>query len=416
MDRILLVEDSPMYGRLVKARIEEQFDLPVFWTRTMKETVTLLDMAGDGFSMALLDFNLPDAPDGEVIDQVLDRGISSIVFTANMSDTVREHVWKKKVADYILKDDPSSLEYVIKAMVRLRRNSSKLVLIADQSSPLRTAISELLYVHRFRVVTASNGQDALEILARYPEICLVISGAEFEDMDGCTLCRKIRESHPADSLSIIGTWKGEDATAGARFLKNGANDFIKQDFLVEEFYSRINNCIENLNLIEKIKESAMKDFLTGLYNRRCFFDRGEKLYTHTVEDGEDLCCAMVDIDYFKKVNDSFGHDVGDKVIQRVAQVLLEGVGPDDIVARFGGEEFCLLLKGSDKDRGWCLLEELRKNIQEHAMATTEKGESVFVSISGGLCASHLGSLNEMIKTADDCLYRAKQNGRNIIVL
>lgn len=415
MDRILLVEDSPMYGRLAKKRIEEQFDLPVFWTKTMKETVTLLDMAEDGFSMALLDFNLPDAPDGEVIDLVLDRGISSIVFTANMSDTVREYVWKKKVADYILKDDPSSLDYVIRAMARLQMNSSKLILVVDQSSSLRTAISELLYVHRFRVVTAQNGEDALEILVRYPEICLVISGAEFEDMDGCRLCRKIREIHPADSLSVIGTWKGEDATAGARFLKNGANDFIRQDFLVEEFYSRINNCIENLTLIATIKESAMKDFLTGLYNRRCFFDLGEKLYIRTAEEGEDLCCAMIDIDYFKKVNDSFGHDVGDRVIQRVAQALLEGVGENDIVARFGGEEFCLLLKGSDKDRGWCLLEELRKNIQENAMATTGQEEPVFVTISGGLCAGRLGCLNDMIKAADDNLYRAKQNGRNIIV-
>ncbi len=415
MDRILLVEDSLMYGRLAKSRIEEHFDLPVFWAKTMEETVTLLDKADDSFSMALLDFNLPDAPDGEVIDKVLDRGISSIVFTANMSDTVREFVWKKKVADYILKDDPSSLDYVIKAMSRLRTNSSRLILIAHQSNSFRTVISELLYVHRFRIVTASNGQAALEILARYPEICLVISGAEFEDMDGCRLCRKIRETHSADSLAIIGTWKGEDATTGAKFLKSGANDFIRQDFLVEEFYSRINNCIENLTLIEKIKESAMKDFLTGLYNRRYFFDRGEKLYTRTVEAGEELCCAMIDIDYFKKVNDSFGHDVGDRVIQRVAQTLLEGVGKNDIVARFGGEEFCLLLKGADKDRGWCLLEELRKNIQKNAVAITEKGEPVFVSISGGLCGSRLGCLNDMIKRADDSLYRAKQSGRNTIV-
>jgi diguanylate cyclase (GGDEF)-like protein len=99
----------------------------------------------------------------------------------------------------------------------------------------------------------------------------------------------------------------------------------------------------------------------------------------------------------------------------VAQALLEGVGENDIVARFGGEEFCLLLKGSDKDGGWCLLEELRKNIQENAMATTGQEEPVFVTISGGLCAGRLGCLNDMIKAADDNLYRAKQNGRNIIV-
>ena len=415
MERILLVEDSQMYGRLAKSRIEKSFDLPVFWTKTMKETEALLDRAGDGFSMALLDFNLPDAPDGEVIDTVLNRGISSIVFTANMSDTVREYVWQKKVADYILKDDPSSLDYVIQAMARLRMNSSRLVLIVHQDNAFRSLLADLLYVHRFRLITAATGQDALKILTRYPEISLIIAGEEFEDMDGYRLCRKVREIHPADFLSFIGTWNGEDVTAAAKFLKNGANDCIRQDFLVEEFYSRVNNCIENLTLIKKIKESAMKDFLTGLYNRRYFFDQGKKLYTRTAKEGEALCCAMIDIDHFKKVNDTYGHDVGDRVIQGVARILLEGVGQDDIVARIGGEEFCLLLKGVDKDRARLLLEDLRNNVQKDAMTTTESGETVRVSISGGLCAERLGSLDEMIKKADDCLYRAKQGGRNRIV-
>ncbi len=415
MERILLVEDSQMYGRLAKSRIEKSFDLPVFWTKTMKETKALLDRADDGFSMALLDFNLPDAPDGEVIDTVLDRGISSIVFTANMSDTVREYVWQKKVADYILKDDPSSLDYVIKAMARLRMNSSRLVLIVHQANAFRSFLADLLYVHRFRLVTASTGQDALKILARYPEISLILTGEEFEDMDGYQLCRKVREGHSADSLALIGTWEGEDVTAAAKFLKNGANDCIRQDFLVEEFYSRVNNCMENLILMKKIKESAMKDFLTGLYNRRYFFDQGKKLFTRTAEAGEPLCCAMIDIDYFKKVNDTYGHDVGDRVIQGVARILLEGVEHDDIVARIGGEEFCLLLKGVEKDRAWRMLDNMRKNIQHNVMTTTESDDPVRVSISGGLCADRLGSLDEMIKKADDCLYRAKQGGRNTIV-
>ncbi len=415
MERILLVEDSQMYGRLAKARIEKSFDLPVFWTKTMQETVALLDQTDDSFSMALLDFNLPDAPDGEVIDIVLKKGIPSIVFTANMSDQVREYVWQKKVADYILKDDPSSLDYVIQVMSRLRMNSSRLVLIVHQSNSFRSLLSELLYVHRFRLVTVSNGQEALKILARYPEISLIIAGEIFEDMDGYRLCRMVRKVHPADSLSFIGTWKGNDLTAAAKFLKNGANDCIRQDFLVEEFYSRVNNCIENLTLIGKIKESAMKDFLTGLYNRRYFFDQGVKLYTETAKEGIALCCAMIDIDYFKKVNDTYGHDVGDRVIQGVAQILREGVAQDDIVARIGGEEFCLLLKGMDKEQAWCLLEELRKNVCNDAITTTESGESVRVAISGGLCAERLGSLDDMIKKADDCLYQAKQAGRNRIV-
>lgn len=119
MNQILLVEDNAMFGRIIKATLEAEFDRPVYWVKTLKETFQLLEQANNNFYMALLDFNLPDAPNGEVIDLVVNRGITSFVFTSNMSNIVREQVWSKKVADYILKDDPNSLGYVVEAIKRL---------------------------------------------------------------------------------------------------------------------------------------------------------------------------------------------------------------------------------------------------------------------------------------------------------
>jgi diguanylate cyclase (GGDEF)-like protein len=412
MRQILLVEDSKMFGKLAKAKIEKIFDIPVFWTKTLAETEKLLTMAKGNFSMALLDFNLPDAPNGEVIDRVVAEGITTLVFTAELNDEVRNLVWSKKVADYILKEDPNSLEYIIAAMRQLEENQDSLVLVVGDSADYRTVVSELLYVRKFRVLNATDGKSALEILSQHPEIKLVITDFTMPGMDGCTLCQKIREKFRQDRLAIIGFVAKNEGNIGARFIKNGANDFIiQQSFLVEEFYCRVNHCMETLSLIGKIREGAIRDFLTGLYNRRYFFDAGNELLSHCRESGERLACIMLDIDLFKKVNDTYGHDVGDLVIKSMARMLREDSGSHDIVARIGGEEFCVLTPGGTRREVIARFEKLRRKIRETPVTILDKQE-IFISTSIGVCSEMTDSLELTMKIADECLYKAKEGGRN----
>lgn len=413
MRQILLVEDSNMFGRLAKAKIEKNFDLSVFWTKTLAETEKLLAMAKGNFSMALLDFNLPDAPNGEVIDRVVAEGITTFVFTADLTDEVRNFVWSKKVADYILKEDPNSLDYIITAMRQLEENQDSLVLVVGDSVEYRTLVSELLYIRKFRVLTAVDGRSALEILGQYPEIKLVITDFGLADINGCVLCQKIREKFNRDSLAIIGFPTKNEGNVGARFIKNGANDFIiQQSFLVEEFYSRVNHCMENLNLIGKIREGAIRDFLTGLYNRRFFFEAGGKLHSRCRKDGESLACIMLDIDFFKKVNDSYGHDVGDAVIKSIARMIQEDAGKQDIVARVGGEEFCILTAGAAKREVVGRFEKLRRRIANTPAARLKNGVPLVTTVSAGICSEMGDSLEQMMKVADERLYKAKGAGRN----
>ena len=413
MRQVLLVEDSNMFGRLAKAKIEKVFDIPVFWIKTLAETEKLLAMAKGNFSMALLDFNLPDAPNGEVIDRVIAEGITTFVFTADLTDEVRHSVWSKKVADYILKEDPSSLDYIIAAMRQLDENRDSLVLVVGDSADYRTLVSDLLYVRKFRVLNATDGRSALEILAQYPEVKLVITDYTMPGMDGCTLCRNIREKYKQDRLAIIGFTAKNEGNVGARFIKSGANDFIiQQSFLVEEFYCRVNHCMETLNLIGKIREGAIRDFLTGLYNRRYFFDAGNDLLNRCRKNGETLACIMLDIDFFKKVNDTYGHDVGDLVIKSMARMLRENAGNRDIVARIGGEEFCILTPGGTRQDVVARFESLRNEIESSPAALPLDKEPLFVTVSIGVCLTRDDSLEQMMKIADEHLYIAKGSGRN----
>ncbi len=172
-------------------------------------------------------------------------------------------------------------------MLQLEKNRKRLVLVVDDSNSFRTMLSELLYVRQFRVVNASDGQTALGIIANHPEISIVITDFEMPGIDGCTLCRKIRETRSHDDITIIGMSSIDDKTIGARFQKSGADDFMSKNKLqVEEFYSRVDRCAKMMNLVAQAKNSAERDFLTGLYNRRYFFDAGTILLEKQKRQGE----------------------------------------------------------------------------------------------------------------------------------
>ncbi len=415
MKQILLVEDSTMFGRLTKTKIEAEFDRPVFWAKSLHETAQLLDQAQNNFSLALLDLNLPDAPNGEVIDLVIKRGVTSFVFTSNMSNSVREQVWSKKVADYILKDDPNSLDYIVKAIKRLDTNQDTLILIVDDSKFFRTQIAELLYVQQYRVITAKSGPEALKIILKHPEIKLVITDYNMPEMDGCQLCRNIRTDFPQEDLAVIGCSSEEDKGIGARFIKSGANDFIvKQSFLVEEFYCRVQHCVESIDLYKKIKEASIKDFLTGLYNRRYFFDNGETLFASSRREQISLVCAMVDIDFFKKVNDTYGHDIGDLVIQQVATLMQDRMRATNIVSRFGGEEFCILAVNMSLAETEKIFNDLRQCIEKTPVWFDNHTKQLNVTVSIGICTEKTENLEQMTKVADTFLYTAKESGRNCV--
>ncbi len=417
MQQVLLVEDSTMFGKLAKMKIEKEFSTKVAWARSLAETRRILEMANGNISMALLDFNLPDAPNGEVIDLVVSEGITSFVFTASMAEEVRSQVWNKKVADYIIKEDPNSLDYVVAAMRQLRANQNSLVLIVDDNTEYRTEISELLYIRKFRVLNASDGQTALAILDNYPGLELVITDFDMPGMDGFKLCQKIREKYKHDQLAIIGLSTAEDRSQGAGFIKSGANDYIvKQMFLVEEFYTRINRCLETLQLIKQIRERAIRDVLTGLHNRRYFFDAGGELFAKCQGKSTGLSCVMIDIDFFKKVNDTYGHDIGDVVIKKIAEILADTASEKDIVARIGGEEFCILTPDGNRENCFTRMETLRKLVEISPVAELADDKQLFVTCSIGCCSSAAESLEAMLKIADDNLYQAKEGGRNRVVI
>ena len=409
-EAVLIVEDSKAFSALLHRRITQALGLEAVVARTLAEAGALLaERAGD-FCAALLDLNLPDAPDSEILDQVLPYGIPSIVFTGSFDDELRKKILARNVADYVLKEGAGHLEYLLKLISRLRKNRATKILLVDDSSVTRQFIMKLLRLRNFHALEASGGKEALALLELHPDVKMVLTDYHMPEMDGYELIRRIRVDHPRESLSIIGLSAEGSPTMSAQFLKRGANDFLMKPFVNEEFFCRVEQNLDLMDYLDEVRYLSQRDYLTGLSNRRHFFEAAPKLLT-AAGDGGKVSVAMLDIDYFKKVNDCHGHDAGDAVLRHLAAMLQELESPRTLVSRFGGEEFCIM--GIDDGKAGARLEALRSRVE--ASPARWQGREIPLTISLGQACGPAQELGTMLAKADELLYRAKTTGRNRLV-
>lgn len=409
--RILIIEDSRSVSSLMRHRLEKDFFCQVTQCASADVFRDII-RRGDPFDVAVVDLNLPGASDGEVLDAVIAEGIPAVVFTADFNRDLRDRLLQKGVADYHVKNNENAIDMVVSSVLRLLGNRDVGVLVVDDVPSARSMLADLLRVQKFQVYEAATGYQALDILARQPHIELVITDYHMPDMDGYELTRRIRREHNSDRLRIIGISSSADRLLSASFLKGGANDFVYRPYVVEELQCRIQHNIETLAQLRQLRVAAFSDYLTGLPNRRYFFDEGPAQVAGRLERREACCIAMLDIDHFKKLNDTYGHEIGDRVLQAVGAKLarrLEGSG--HLLARLGGEEFSVLMLGLDVEAGAALCETLRADIECLRVALDDQDLNVTVSIGLAEIAGR-ESFSNYLAAADQLLYLAKSYGRN----
>lgn len=411
--KILLVEDSRFFGRLVRSEIKKKLKLDVDWADSFAGARALIDNNQGSYFMALLDIVLPDSQDGEVVDYCIANDIPSVVFTGVLSDGFRQQIWQKNIIDYVLKGNPSSLHYLISLVSRIVKNRSTKILVVDDSRASRLILSQQLRQYQCQVIEAGDGLEGCEALEANPDIKLVLADYNMPRMDGLEMVKRMRLRRDRESLAIIGVASGSGDTLSVKFIKGGANDFISKPFFKEELYCRIAQNLENLELMESLRHSAERDYLTGLYNRRFFFESAGKIFASAKRGHTTIAAAMVDIDHFKRINDRYGHDTGDVVLQQVSAILKDQTRDTDVLARFGGEEFCVLCVNPGEQVVENLFERLRRAIAD---ATYEsEGERISVTVSIGVCVGVRDMLSHMLTEADERLYDAKSGGRNRVI-
>lgn len=408
---VLVIEDQRALALLLSTMLKERWGCVVHVAGTLREARELL-AAGHAYLAALCDVHLPDAEHGEVIDVVAHAGIPVIAMTAAFGDELRASILKKGVVDYVLKDSINAYNYVCELVGRLSKNRRIKVLVVDDSLSIRALLKQTLEVYGLQVLVATDGKDGLAVLRENPDIRLMLVDYYMPEMDGFALTVEARKLHGKDRLAIIGISSSEDPVFSARFLKNGANDFIHKPFNFEEVVCRVNQNLEMLELIETNRKAANCDFLTGLYNRRYYFMEGLERVARFSPDAGHMAVAMIDIDFFKRLNDTHGHDCGDVVLKTVAQHLAVHFR-QHLPARIGGEEFAVLMFGVGIEAAVALVEGLRADIE--ATVVRWLNEDVRVSISAGVALVVDTGLNVAMQRADHRLYLAKSVGRNRVV-
>ena len=205
-----------------------------------------------------------------------------------------------------------------------------------------------------------------------------------------------------------------DTRATAALLHGGLGEADESDRkLLELFSAKISIALANALTYQKMisaEQAATTDFLTGLNNRRQLLRLGLPMLASARRSATPLAVAMLDIDHFKRVNDTWGHDAGDEVLARIGQLLKASFRSSDIVARFGGEEFCILAPGLSPEEAFSLFDAFRLRLAEERF--TFGGEQVAITISIGVSTEVIDSIDTMIAAADTQLYRAKERGRN----
>jgi diguanylate cyclase (GGDEF)-like protein/putative nucleotidyltransferase with HDIG domain len=290
------------------------------------------------------------------------------------------------------------------------------ILVIDDSQANLVLLKAHLSSMGLVPLLAENAADGIKIaLEQQPDVILL--DVMMPEVDGFETCRRLKTDVRTASIPVIfvsAKDQSEDKISG---LKLGAIDYVTKPFNRGELQARISIVLQMIELQERLLLLANTDELTGLANRRHFFEILEREMLQAKLRGGSIAVMMFDIDHFKNINDAFGHLIGDQILQQFGKILKENIYPLDMAARYGGEEFIVVMPGMPVEIAAQRADKLRLIIDKYRWEAA--GESVSVTCSVGISVfdgTNAADSYEIIRKADDALYTAKYRGRNCTVL
>lgn len=300
---------------------------------------------------------------------------------------------------------------------------AKVLLVEDD--PIQAAATrEILRKVGYEIFWAEDGINAIKLVkSEKPDIILL--DVILPGMDGYEVCRWLKLDEGSKGIPVIMLTVKKELSDKISGLHIGADDYLPKPYNELELNARIyallrtkalqdelrlkNKQLEDL--LDRVNYMAITDALTGLYNRRRFHDTLTSEHERAKRYGAPFSLVMLDIDHFKKINDSFGHNVGDAVLKEVSGILLKSIRDIDTAARYGGEEFMIILPNTDKVQARVVAERMRQAIESHVFADIDRPVTVSIGIAG-MPDAKVENEEKLIRCADFAMYRAKQLGRN----
>jgi len=422
---VLIVDPSKLYQRIYRSLVEK-----------LGQTTEIVATANG--ALALLEKGESDAVViamhlGDTSGKSLCKWIranpswSTLPVVMSTSSTDQKEVnaaLEAGVTEVFYKDDVNKLNEFLSSLCQVSGSQMGSVLYVEDTKSVAAMTSALLTDEGYKVDHYLSAEEALEALADN-DYDLVLTDVVLEgEMSGFALARHIRASEgKVATVPILAMTGFDDSARRIELLRAGVNDYVAKPYIDEELIARVNNLVRSKKMMDKIehqqdqlRKMAMTDQLTGLYNRHFLMDVGRQRISEAIRHQQNFSIVVVDVDKFKDVNDTFGHATGDVVLTEVGRLMSESCRKEDIAARFGGEEFVLLLAHCDVEDAKGKAESIRQTLQVLKPAGLE------ITASFGVTALNLTASNaavdflSLFNEADEAVYEAKETGRNKVVL
>ncbi|HOK02572.1 MAG TPA: diguanylate cyclase [Spirochaetota bacterium] len=401
--REICVEISAIYINATKA--SEAFEI------LQREKISLILTAMELESGSAIDFI-------KSLNESQFRDIPVVVFTGNDSLEDRKRMYELGIVDYILK---TSDKEVIKQNLSIFRKEDPVALrmreltyaVVDDNKMDRKIISRIFSMHDIKKADFFDSEQMLLNSDMHYDVYVI--DLVLKETLGDKVISALRKKN-LDSV-IIAVSGIDNVKTISRVLSIGADDYITKPFNYDLFFTRLKTNIRNFLLMRELKVKtelleriSITDPLTELFNRRHIFDRLNQECEKFKRYGLTFTAVMLDIDGFKSINDSYGHQVGDMVIRMVSDAIKKSIRNVDIAGRYGGEEFLIILPEIDGKGGFVAAERIRKSIESIKIEES----NIKVTISGGVAEFAGEPIDDFIKKIDSMLYLAKKNGKNRI--
>ncbi|MBV8754154.1 MAG: PleD family two-component system response regulator [Hyphomicrobiales bacterium] len=450
--RVLVVDDVPANAKLLEARLmAEYFD--VVTATSGAEALAICERAQ--CDIVLLDVMMPEMDGFEVcrrlktgpnthhipvvmvtaLDQPSDRvrgleagaddfltkPVSDIALVARVRSLTRLKLVTDELRMRALTSKEIGLHDPLRASLTDSGRNGRILVIDDRRASYERIAKVLAGEHKVDVET--DPQEALFHAAEGDYDLLIVSLA-LENFDALRLCSQVRSLERTRNVPILVVVEVEDNARLLRGLEIGVNDYLVRPIDSNELLARARTQIRKRRYGARLRDNvqmsmelAVTDALTGLYNRRYMESHVTSLVEQALARGKPLVLLVIDIDYFKAVNDGHGHDAGDDVLREFASRLKKSIRGIDLACRYGGEEFVIVMPETDMAVAAIVAERIRRRIAGEPFSIRSSAAALDVTISIGLAA--LSGMSDtakaILKRADQALYRAKRDGRNRVV-
>lgn len=289
------------------------------------------------------------------------------------------------------------------------------VLLIDDAPAIHRLLTFKLKDDGLEFLTAYSGREGME-LAREHLPSLILVDLNMPGQNGLEVIHQLKQDSATSQIPVIVVSGSVESEEKVRAIDAGAMDFVTKPFDIHELRARIGSALRIHRLMRMLEQRAQIDGMTELWNRTHFNDRLEAELNSVARRGGMMAMAMCDLDHFKELNDTFGHQAGDAVLQRFAKMVMEEVRSCDVACRFGGEEFALILPDATEEAAVAVCERIRRRLESKAWPAYPEMKT---TVSFGVTTSGIDGSWEpgaWIAAADEALYRAKGSGRNAVVV